>query len=112
MRVDQAGEEHHRDHHDLGGHHDLGDEDDCDLDDESNLPSMVSSFRNMSSGQMLTACHGPCIKMRMMAVVELGLEKDDKVEELVIDEQKIETLPGGAQPKMMIVAPLLVQDNA
>ena len=29
-----------------------------------------------------------------------------------MDEQDIETLPGGAQPKMMIVAPLLVQDNA
>ena len=68
MRIDQAGEEHHGDHHDLS---DDNDPYDCDPDDESNLPSMVSSFRNMSSGQMLTACHVPCIKikMRVMAVV-------------------------------------------
>ena len=46
VRVDQAGE---------GGHHHHDKDPEDDLVVEENLPSMVSSFRNMSSGQMLTA---------------------------------------------------------
>ena len=68
--VDQAGE---------GGDKDPGD----DLVVEENLPSMVSSFRNMSSGQMLTAWIG------LRIVVATG--GDQQVESL--GEQNIKTLP-------------------
>ena len=68
--VDQAGE---------GGDKDPGD----DLVVEENLPSMVSSFRNMSSGQMLTAWLG------LRIVVATG--GDQQVESL--GEQNIKTLP-------------------
>ena len=68
--VDQAGE---------GGDKDPGD----DLVVEENLPSMVSSFRKMSSGQMLTAWLG------LRIVVATG--GDQQVESL--GEQNIKTLP-------------------
>ena len=72
--VDQAGEGGH-------GHHDKDPGDDMVV--EENLPSMVSSFRKMSSGQMLTAWLG------LRIVVATG--GDQQVESL--GEQNIKTLP-------------------
>ena len=64
VRVDQAGE---------GGDKDPGD----DLVVEENLPSMVSSFRNMSSGQMLTAWLGLRIVMETRLMISRWRSEDD-----------------------------------